>query len=91
MARYLYIIEVKVVVCECLGVRGLILTTPSVSHIFNENVQFLQGFTKLSQTEYVIEELDVEREKGKRKLKGARKEFKVLYDIFTTVNENPPQ
>ena len=50
----------------------------------------LQGFTKLSQTEYVIEELDEEREKGKRKLKGQRKEFKVLADIFITGNEKLP-
>jgi hypothetical protein len=37
----------------------------------------LQGFTKLSQTEYVIEDLDNHREKGKRKIKGAKREFKV--------------
>ena len=39
-------------------------------------LQSFQGFTKLSQTEYILEELDSSNEKGKRKLKGARKEFK---------------
>ena len=62
-----------------------------IIHIVNETVQSLQGSTKLSQTEYVIEELDEEREKGKRKPKGAIKEFKVLYDIFTTGNEKYPK
>ena len=38
--------------------------------------QSFQGFTKLSQTEYILEELDSSNEKGKRKLKGAKKEFK---------------
>ena len=38
---------------------------------------YLQGFSKLSQTEYVIEDMDSEPVKGKRKQKGARREFKV--------------
>jgi hypothetical protein len=37
-----------------------------------------QGFTKLSQTEYNIEELGEQRVKGKRKAKGAKREFKVI-------------
>ena len=40
---------------------------------------YLQGFTKLSQTEYVIEDLDKHKKKGERKIKGAKRDFKVFF------------
>ena len=40
---------------------------------------YMQGFTKLSQTEYVIEDLDKHKKKGERKIKGAKRDFKVFF------------
>ena len=40
---------------------------------------YMQGFTKLSPTEYVIEDPDNHKKKGERKIKGAKRDFKVFF------------